>query len=144
MTDKIPPQARSALMRAVRGKDTTPELVVRKMAHRLGTRFRLYRKDLPGTPDLVFSSRRLCIFVNGCFWHRHQDCRLATTPSSNVGFWLDKFTRNVKRDAEKAEQLRKAGWDVVTIWQCETRDLVSLEKRLREILFPKMATLPYS
>ncbi len=123
-------------MRAVRGKDTAPELAVRRTAHRLGARFRLYRKDLPGTPDLVFPSRRLCIFVNGCFWHRHAGCRLATTPSSNVTFWQDKFARNVKRDSEKAEQLRQAGWRVETIWQCETRDLAALERLLQQILFP--------
>lgn len=134
MTDRISPEARSALMRAVRGKDTAPEMVVRKMAHRLGARFRLYRKDLPGTPDLVFPSRRLCVFVNGCFWHRHERCRLATTPSSNATFWQNKFARNKERDAEKCEQLRLAGWRVEIIWQCETRDLEALERRLRKIL----------
>ncbi|WP_228729656.1 MULTISPECIES: very short patch repair endonuclease [Xanthomonas] len=124
-------------MRAVRGKNTTPELIVRRMAHRLGARFRLYRKDLPGTPDLVFPSRRLCIFVNGCFWHRHEGCRLATTPSSNVNFWQEKFARNMQRDEEKARQLKLAGWKVETIWQCETRNPKRLEDRLRKILFPK-------
>lgn len=124
-------------MRAVRGKNTTPELVVRRMAHRLGTRFRLYRKDLPGTPDLVFPSRQLCIFINGCFWHRHEGCRLATTPSSNVAFWQAKFAGNVKRDEEKTALLRQAGWRVETIWQCETRNPAALEKRLRGILFTK-------
>ena len=118
----------------MRGKDTTPELAVRRTAHRLGARFRLYRKDLPGTPDLVFPSRRLCVLVNGCFWHRHAGCRLATMPSSNVAFWQDKFARNVKRDAEKAEQLQQAGWRVEKIWQCETRDLATLERRLQQIL----------
>lgn len=122
-------------MRAVRGKDTGPELAVRTMAHRLGARFRLYRKDLPGTPDLAFPSRKLCIFVNGCFWHRHAGCRLATIPSSNVAFWQTKFASNVKRDAKRTEQLRQAGWRVETIWQCETRNPVALEIRLREILF---------
>lgn len=122
-------------MRAVRSEGTAPELAVRKMVHRLGARFRLYRKDLPGTPDLVFPSRRLCIFVNGCFWHRHEGCRLATTPLSNVTFWQEKFARNVKRDVEKAEQLRRAGWRVETIWQCETRDPTVLENRLRKVLF---------
>ncbi|MCD7097850.1 DNA mismatch endonuclease Vsr [Stenotrophomonas sp. MMGLT7] len=136
MTDRISTEARSALMRAVRGKNTGPELIVRSMAHCLGARFRLYRKDLPGTPDLVFPSRRLCIFVNGCFWHRHEGCRLATMPSSNVTFWQNKFTRNVERDKEKAQQLRQAGWRVETIWQCETRNTAALEKRLREILSP--------
>ncbi|MBV6813271.1 very short patch repair endonuclease [Xanthomonas axonopodis pv. poinsettiicola] len=137
MIDRISPEARSALMRAVRGKNTTPELIVRRMAHRLGARFRLYRKDLPGTPDLVFPSRRLCIFVNGCFWHRHEGCRLATTPSSNVNFWQEKFARNMQRDEEKARQLKLAGWKVETIWQCETRNPKRLEDRLRKILFPK-------
>lgn len=137
MADRISPEARSALMRAVRGKNTTPELAVRRIAHRLGARYRLHRKDLPGTPDLVFTSRRLCIFVNGCFWHRHEGCRLATMPSSNVRFWREKFLRNVKRDNENLDQLKEAGWRVETIWQCETRDVSALEQRLRDILFPQ-------
>lgn len=137
MIDRISPEARSTLMRAVRGKNTTPELAVRRLAYRLGARFRLHRTELPGTPDLVFPSRRLCIFVNGCFWHRHQGCRLATMPSSNVTFWQEKFTRNVTRDAENVRLLREAGWRVETIWQCETRDPKQLEARLQKILFPQ-------
>lgn len=134
MTDRICPEARAALMRAVRSKDTAPELMVRRMAHRLGSRFRLHRKDLPGTPDLVFPRLRLCIFVNGCFWHRHANCRLTTLPKSNVAFWQEKFTRNVERDAKSNEELRLLGWRVESIWQCETRDPATLEARLRVIL----------
>lgn len=123
-------------MRSVRQKNTTPEMVVRRIAHAIGARYRLHRKDLPGRPDLVFSRRRLCVFVHGCFWHRHSGCRLASTPGSNVDFWQEKFVRNVGRDARKENELREAGWHVEIVWECETRDLMRLTERLRALLFP--------
>lgn len=123
---------RSEIMRAVGRENTAPELAVRRLAHRLGLRFRLHRKDLPGTPDLVFPRRRTCLFVHGCFWHRHPDCPKATTPKTNLQYWLPKFRRNVERDREKEEALRKMGWRVLTVWECETKDLNELERRLRE------------
>lgn len=123
-------------MRSVRQKDTAPEMVVRNIAHAIGARYRLHRKDLPGSPDLVFPRRHLCIFVHGCFWHRHPNCRLATTPGSNVEFWREKFARNVERDARKENELRVAGWRVEIVWECETRDLRKLEERLRLLLLP--------
>lgn len=126
------PKTRSEIMRAVRRENTGPELVVRKAAHRLGLRFRLHRKDLPGTPDLVFPKHRTCVFVHGCFWHRHPGCKKASTPKTRRDYWLPKFDRNVERDREKEDALRRLGWRVVTIWECETRDPEELERRLRE------------
>ncbi|MCF7222212.1 very short patch repair endonuclease [Marilutibacter chinensis] len=136
MPEIISTMRRSAIMRSVRQKNTGPEMVVRRIAHAIGARYRLHRKDLPGRPDLVFPRRRLCIFVHGCFWHRHPGCRLASIPGSNVEFWHDKFTRNVERDARKENELRAEGWRVEIIWECETRDPRSLEERLRALLFP--------
>ncbi|PPT64312.1 MULTISPECIES: very short patch repair endonuclease [Xanthomonas] len=127
---------RSAIMRSVKQKDTGAEMVVRRIAHAMGARYRLHQRNLPGRPDLVFPSRRLCVFVHGCFWHRHSGCRLASTPGSNVQFWLDKFARNVERDGRKEAELRAAGWKVETIWECETRVPELLRTRLREMLFP--------
>lgn len=123
-------------MRSVRQKDTAPEMVVRRIIHAIGARYRLHRKDLPGSPDLVFPRRHLCIFVHGCFWHRHTCCRLASTPGSNVDFWQEKFARNVERDIRKENELRAAGWDVEVVWECETRNPMKLEGRLRALLFP--------
>jgi len=133
VTDRLDSAARSALMRAVRRKDTTPELRVRRLAHRLGLRFRLHRHDLPGTPDLVFPRRRIALFVHGCFWHRHPGCRYATTPATRREFWEAKFNANQARDRRQAEQLRSLGWQVVIIWECETRSLPTLEARLRAL-----------
>ncbi|MET7142228.1 DNA mismatch endonuclease Vsr [Xanthomonas sp. PPL139] len=123
-------------MASVRRRDTKPELLVRKIAHALGARYRLYVDTLPGRPDLVFPSRRLVIFVHGCFWHRHLDCRLTTTPSSNVEFWVKKFDRNIERDIRKEAELTAKGWSVKVIWECETRNLEGLSLKLKEILFP--------
>lgn len=119
--DTPPTPFRSSLMAKVRGRDTKPEMIVRRMAHALGYRFRLRRKDLPGSPDLVFPGRRAVVFVHGCFWHRHPGCSKASTPKSNQTFWDDKFARNVERDARKERELRQLGWDVLVIWECETK-----------------------
>lgn len=126
---------RSAIMRSVRQKHTAPEMVVRGIVHAIGARYRLHRNDLPGRPDLVFPRRQLCIFVHGCFWHRHPGCHLASTPKSNVAFWQEKFARNVERDARKENELRAAGWRVEIVWECETRDPEKLKERLRALLF---------
>lgn len=123
-------------MRSVKQKNTGAEMVVRRISHAMGGRYRLHHKDLPGRPDLVFPGRRLCIFVHGCFWHRHTGCRLASTPGSNVEFWKDKFARNLERDERKEAELRSAGWNVETVWECETRSPETLEARLRALLFP--------
>ncbi|WP_243460599.1 very short patch repair endonuclease [Paraburkholderia largidicola] len=124
-------------MRRVRQKDTLPELRVRRIAHAMGLRFRLHRKDLPGRPDLVFPKSRICLFVHGCFWHRHGGCRLASTPKSNGGFWLSKFDRNIERDECNARDLEALGWRVVVIWECETRDAETLYQKLRRELIKR-------
>jgi DNA mismatch endonuclease, patch repair protein len=106
-------------MSAIGGKNTAPEILVRKAAHRLGLRFRLHATRLPGRPDLVFPKWKTVVFVNGCFWHRHRGCKKATVPKSNTGFWKRKFRENVRRDAENCERLVDLGWRVVMLWQCE-------------------------
>ena len=118
------------MMRGIRGKDTKPELLVRRLVHRLGHRYRLHRRDLAGSPDLVFPGRRKVIFVHGCYWHRHPGCRFAYTPKSNIDFWEKKFAGNVERDAAAMAALDREGWDPLVIWECETADPVALAERL--------------
>lgn len=117
-------------MSGIRGKDTAPEMFVRRGLHRIGYRFRLNNSDLPGRPDLKLTRYNAIIFVHGCYWHRHEGCRYATTPKSNADFWIAKLTRNAERDHEKEEQLRKMGWRVMVVWEC------ALRKRNRERLKP--------
>lgn len=127
---------RSATMRAVRSTDTTPEMIVRRLLHGLGYRYRLHHKDLPGKPDLVFAGRRKVVMVNGCFWHGHDCVRGARPPKANSDYWKKKIGRNVARDATNLASLQDAGWDVLTIWECETKsaDRPALERRLCEFL----------
>ena len=132
--DVVTPERRSAIMSRIRGKNTKPELVVRRLAHAMGYRFRLHRRDLPGSPDLVFPGRRKVVFVHGCFWHRHEGCRKTTTPKTRAEFWAKKFARNVERDAENHAALKEKGWDHLVVWECETTDLDALALRLREFL----------
>lgn len=120
--DRLTPERRSVLMSRVRGKDTKPEMAVRRTAHAMGLRFRLYRRDLPGRPDLVFQKYRTVIFVHGCFWHRHLGCRKASTPGTNTTFWAEKFERNIKRDLENRVELENLGWNVAVIWECQTKN----------------------
>ena len=120
-------------MAQVRARDTKPELIVRRLAHSLGYRYRLYGQ-LPGRPDMVFSSRRKVLFVHGCFWHRHKNCRRTTTPAVNREFWLAKFKANVRRDHRNVRELERAGWGVIVIWQCETSHRRELADRLRREL----------
>jgi DNA mismatch endonuclease (patch repair protein) len=129
-----PTPFRSSLMKKVRQRHTKPEMMVRSAVHALGYRFRLHRRDLPGSPDLVLPKHRVVVFVHGCFWHRHAECRHASTPKTNVEFWLDKFRRNVARDARKEGELQQLGWRVLVIWECETRDPVPLIHRISEFL----------
>jgi DNA mismatch endonuclease (patch repair protein) len=126
-------------MSRVRSKDTKPEMVVRRTAHQLGYRFRLHRKDLPGSPDLVLPSRGTVIFVHGCFWHRHPECRKATNSKTRSDFWEAKFARNVERDSRDQDCLRNVGWKVVVIWECETRNPSDLSRRLIDALGPGRA-----
>ena len=124
MADKLTPARRSANMAKIRAKDTKPELLVRSMAHRLGYRFRLHRRDLPGKPDLVFPSRRAVIFVHGCFWHQHDDdaCLDGRRPKSNSGYWEAKLDRNVHRDQAAQAALVEQGWRVLVVWECEASE----------------------
>jgi DNA mismatch endonuclease, patch repair protein len=131
---EIDPQ-RSAIMRAVPRVNSNPEIAVRKILHGLGLRFRLHRRELPGTPDIVLPRHRTVFFVHGCFWHRHGGCRKATTPKTHVEFWTEKFERNVERDARNEALLVCNGWRVLTIWECQTSEAESLQKQLRK-LFP--------
>lgn len=121
-------------MAKVGPRNTKPEMVVRRLLHRMGKRFRIHRRDLPGTPDIVLPGATQAIFVHGCFWHRHPGCPKASTPKTRQAFWLEKFDRNVERDRRKEHELRSAGWDVLTVWECETRNAIALETRLREWL----------
>lgn len=117
-------------MARVRNRDTSPELAVRKLAHAQGLRFRVNRRDLPGTPDLVFPRYRLAVFVHGCFWHRHSGCKRATTPKTRQDFWEAKLARNVERDHQAASALENLGWQVMTVWECELKDRTSVAQRL--------------
>lgn len=108
-------------MSGIRSKNTIPELQVRRLLFRLGYRFRLHRKDLPGTPDIVMPSRRVAIFVHGCFWHRHKNCSLAKLPKTNSEFWKKKLSGNVRRDKEKYRELARCGWRILVIWECAVR-----------------------
>ena len=137
MPDHISPAERSEIMRAVKSKNTSPEKRVRSVAHRLGLRFRLHRKDLPGSPDLLFPKRKVALFVHGCFWHRHENCPRATTPKTNADYWNEKFRRNVERDGETRRKLEKGGWKVLVIWECETKNQESIRAfLLRNLLGP--------
>lgn len=117
-------------MSRVRGKDTAPELRVRRIAHRMGLRFRLHRKDLPGKPDLVLPKHHLAVFVHGCFWHRHPGCARASTPSTREDFWQAKFDANVTRDRRQIAELEALGWSVLVIWECGVKEEAAIEARL--------------
>ena len=133
--DIVSPEQRSYIMGRIRGKDTKPEIIVRSICHSMGLRYRLHRKDLPGSPDLVFPKFRLCLFVHGCFWHRHSGCQYAYTPKSRTEFWLSKLTRNTERDLEVQNALQALGWHTEVVWECETKDLKLLRKKL-QLIFP--------
>jgi DNA mismatch endonuclease (patch repair protein) len=125
--DVVDPEKRSKMMSGIKGKNTKPEMVVRRALFAEGFRYRLHRKDLPGGPDIVLTSRRVVVFVHGCFWHRHTGCRLAKLPASNVDFWKKKLDGNVARDHRVVRTLVASGWRVLIIWECITRDpIVSL------------------
>lgn len=134
--DTLTPQQRSARMSRIRAANTKPELAVRRLVHGLGYRYRLHSRTLPGTPDLVFPSRRAVIFVHGCFWHMHSDprCTRARMPKSRLEFWEPKLNRNRQNDQAVVRQLRELGWRVLTIWECELRDTQSLVLKLKEFL----------
>lgn len=129
MADIVPPDVRSRMMAAIKSKDTRPEVTVRSFLHRSGFRFRKNVEDMPGKPDIVLPKYRTVIFVHGCFWHRHQGCKYATTPKSRKEFWDRKFDANVKRDIAVREQLLTNGWRVIVVWECQIE-----EKWLRELV----------
>jgi DNA mismatch endonuclease (patch repair protein) len=120
--EKLSTEQRSSNMAAVKGKNTAPEIRVRQMLHKMGYRFRLHRKDLPGNPDIVLPRHRLCIFVHGCFWHQHPGCKRATIPENNQEFWITKFQETSQRDHKAEKELVQQGWNVYVIWECETKD----------------------
>lgn len=134
MADHLTSEKRSRLMGRIRSKGSTPEMIVRRAAHALGYRFRLHRRDLPGTPDLVFPSRRKVVFVHGCWWHQHPGCKKATGSKTQTDFWAAKFARNVARDRCAEVALRDSGWDVLTIWECEARDTDAVSAKLDRYL----------
>lgn len=131
--DTRTPEQRRRIMQSVKSENTKPELVVRRLLHGMGYRYRLHRKDLPGRPDIALISRRRAIFVHGCFWHGH-DCRKGRLPKSRLDYWRPKLERNKERDEEKTKMLESLGWTVLVIWQCETGDLETLSSRLREFV----------
>ena len=133
-TDVYPPEKRSAVMRRVKGRDTTPERRVRRLLTLLGARYRLHRADLPGKPDIVMPGRRLAIFVHGCFWHGHDCARGARVPKANRDYWVAKVGRNRARDVASRAALEAAGWRVETIWECDLKDAAALEARARSWL----------
>ena len=136
MSDTVSPKRRSEIMANIRSQGMKPEMVVRRLVHSMGYRYRLHQQNLPGKPDLVFSSRRKAIFVHGCFWHQHTvpGCKIARTPRSNTDYWLPKLSRNVERDVEHQANLRELGWEVLTIWECETKEDDHLMQKINNFL----------
>lgn len=136
MADTLTPSARSERMRRVRGGDTRPELLVRRLIHSMGYRYRLHARELPGRPDIVFRKRKRAIFVHGCFWHRHPDpsCKRARLPKTRLDFWLPKLDGNRRRDAANVERLEATGWRVLLVWECELRDSEQVRNTLRRFI----------
>jgi len=131
--DHLTKDKRSWNMRLIRSKDTKPEVIVRSTLHKLGYRFRLHKKDLPGKPDIVLKKYNTIIFVHGCFWHQHKGCKRATIPKTNREYWLPKLEKNKKKDQKYRFLLKKMGWNVITIWECETKDKKKLQKKIKSI-----------
>lgn len=128
--DKFTPDKRSEIMKKIKAQDTKPEMIVRKLVHGMGYRYRLHRKDLPGHPDLVFPSKMKVIFVNGCFWHQHTNCMISHTPKSNQEYWIPKLKRTVKRDLDNYDKLKHLGWDFLILWECEIKQNESLRETI--------------
>lgn len=136
MVDKLTPRERSAHMARIKRANTQPELIVRRLLHRLGYRFRIQLKGVPGRPDIAFPRRRKAIFVHGCFWHAHENCPSSRIPKTRTEFWQKKFDRNRERDRRLELAAREAGWDCLTIWECELRDQDEVVRRLKDCLGP--------
>ena len=137
--DKLTAEQRSWNMSRIKSKDTRPEILVRSLLHRLGFRFSLKRRDLPGRPDIVLTRHKVAIFVHGCFWHRHKDCQNSVLPKTRQEFWMAKLTGNVERDTRNVIALKQMGWKVLTVWECEVEDEPSLSRKLHSNL-PKSET----
>ena len=133
MADVMTPEQRSRCMAAVKGKNTKPEMIVRKYLFSRGLRFRVQVKKLPGNPDIVLSKYKTVIFVNGCFWHGHEGCKYFRLPKSNVDFWREKIERNIERDRESLQALLDSGWKVIRVWECELRNKANREETLNKI-----------
>ncbi len=136
MVDHLTKEERSWNMSRIRSKNTKPEIIVRSLLHRMGYRFRLHRKDLPGKPDIVLPKYKIVIFVHGCFWHGHNVCKRSNIPKSNKDYWTHKIARNITRDKENNTKLKKAGWKILKIWECQTKDLNKLRNIIRK--FPAL------
>jgi DNA mismatch endonuclease (patch repair protein) len=129
--DTLTPEMRSWNMSRIRGKDTKPELFIRSLLHAMGYRFRLKNANIPGKPDIILPRYKAVVFVHGCFWHRHKDCKYAYTPKSRIDFWQKKFEANVQRDQEISEQLKQLGWHQLIIWECEIKNIENLKKKIK-------------
>ena len=132
--DKLTPERRSRNMGRIGSKDTKPEMLVRRLVHGLGYRYRLHAKDLPGKPDLVFRSRKKVIFVHGCFWHQHKGCREGRVPGGRESYWAPKLARNIERDREHLRSLKCLGWRVLVLWECQLDGPAKLERKVRAFL----------
>ena len=133
MADIVDKSTRSRMMARIRGKDTKPEMVLRRALHARGFRYRLHGKGIPGRPDVILAKHRAVIFVHGCFWHRHEGCRYATTPATRPEFWADKFVENIRRDRAACDALAADGWRVATVWECALRKPQSVERTAADI-----------
>ena len=134
MADSVSQAKRTEIMSSVKQRHTKPEIVVRKILHRHRFRFRLHNKKLPGTPDIILPKHKAVIFVHGCFWHQHEGCRKSRRPTSNVEFWNEKLDKNVARDSRKESELKKLGWKVLTIWDCEIKDEDLLIEKIKKFV----------
>ncbi len=134
MSDRLSKEMRSRLMAKVGRKNTKPELLVRKALFGAGFRYRLQVKSLPGTPDIVLPKYKMVVFVNGCFWHAHPGCKRARLPEANHAFWEGKIHRNIERDKKTKQELEMKGWRVITVWECETKDMIALRRKLNLLI----------
>ena len=134
MTDIVSKKKRSEMMSGIKGKDTKPEIATRKMMYKMGLRYRLHKKNLPGKPDIVLGTVKLAIFVHGCFWHRHNQCKYSYSPKTRVNFWEKKFDDNVKRDMNNRHALDELGWKSAVIWECQTKDPDDLKRNILNII----------
>lgn len=135
MTDVFKPRKRSEIMSHIRSKHTSPELAVRKTLNKLGFKFRLHVENLPGKPDFANKKEKIAIFVNGCFWHQHKNCKRNSSPRTNISYWLPKLAKNVSRQKLDFRMLRKMEWKVIVIWECQTKDLENLESKTKKLLW---------